>query len=85
MVGAMDALQLTGCRLLSRLIVILHMTARADVAGAQAVSLVAPARPEDQLAGAHWVSINLSYRTTLDFVIEEDALLLNLGDHNGVH
>ena len=38
-----------------------------------------------RLAGAHWVSINLSYRTTLDFVIEEDALLLNLGDHNGVH
>lgn len=39
-----------------------------------------------RLAGVHSVSINLSCRITLEFVIEKDALLLlNLGDHDSVY
>ncbi len=39
-----------------------------------------------RLAGVHSVSINLSYRITLDLLIEGNAIvLLNLGDHDAVY
>ena len=39
-----------------------------------------------RLAGVHSVSINLSYRITLDLLIErEEIVLLNLGDHDAVY
>jgi len=39
-----------------------------------------------RLAGVHSVSINLSYRITLDLLIEgNEILLLNLGDHDAVY
>lgn len=39
-----------------------------------------------RLAGLHAVSINLSYRLTLEFVIsEQDIILINVGDHDAVY
>lgn len=39
-----------------------------------------------RLAGVHSVSINLSYRITLDMLIEgKEIVLLNLGDHDAVY
>lgn len=39
-----------------------------------------------RLAGVHSVSINLSYRITLDLLIEgKEVVLLNLGDHDAVY
>ncbi len=39
-----------------------------------------------RLAGVHSVSINLSYRITLDLLIEgKEIVLLNLGDHDAVY
>ncbi|MFM8442578.1 MAG: type II toxin-antitoxin system YafQ family toxin [Methylococcus sp.] len=39
-----------------------------------------------QLAGLHSVSINLSYRITLEFLIETDRIVLvNVGDHDSVY
>jgi len=39
-----------------------------------------------RLAGVHSVSINLSYRITMDLLIEGNAIvLLNLGDHDAVY
>jgi toxin HigB-1 len=37
-------------------------------------------------AGLHSVSINLSYRITLEFLIEDDRIVLvNVGDHESVY
>ena len=37
-------------------------------------------------AGLHSVSINLSYRITLEFLIEDDRIVLvNVGDHDAVY
>jgi mRNA-degrading endonuclease YafQ of YafQ-DinJ toxin-antitoxin module len=37
-------------------------------------------------AGLHSVSINLSYRITLEFLIENDLIVLvNVGDHDSVY
>ena len=39
-----------------------------------------------RLTGVHSVSINLSYRITLDLLIEgKEIVLLNLGDHDAVY
>ena len=39
-----------------------------------------------RLAGVHSVSINISYRITLDLLIEgKELVLLNLGDHDAVY
>ena len=39
-----------------------------------------------RLAGVHSVSINLSHRITLEFLIEgQSLLLLNVGDHDTVY
>ncbi|MEO5661430.1 MAG: hypothetical protein ABIQ90_16790 [Polaromonas sp.] len=39
-----------------------------------------------RLAGVHSVSIKLSYRITLDLLIEgKEIILLNLGDHDAVY
>jgi mRNA-degrading endonuclease YafQ of YafQ-DinJ toxin-antitoxin module len=39
-----------------------------------------------RLAGVHSVSINLSYRITLDLLINgQEIVLLHLGDHNTVY
>ena len=39
-----------------------------------------------RLAGVHSVSINLSYRITLDLLIEgKEIVFLNLGDHDAVY
>ena len=39
-----------------------------------------------RLAGVHSVSINLSYRITMDLLIEGNAIvLLNLGEHDAVY
>ena len=38
------------------------------------------------LAGLHSVSINLSYRLTLELLISErDIILINIGDHDAVY
>ena len=38
-----------------------------------------------RLAGLHSVSINLSYRITLELLISErDIILINIGDHDAV-
>lgn len=37
-------------------------------------------------AGLHSVSINLSYRITLEFLIEDDRIVLvNVGDHDAIY
>ena len=39
-----------------------------------------------RLAGLHSVSINLSYRLTLELLISErDIILINIGDHDAVY
>ena len=39
-----------------------------------------------RLAGLHSVSINLSYRITLELLISErDIILINIGDHDAVY
>jgi len=39
-----------------------------------------------RLAGLHSVSINLSYRITLDLLIEDERItLVNVGDHDAVY
>ena len=39
-----------------------------------------------RLAGLHPVSINLSYRLTLELLISErDIILINIGDHDAVY
>ncbi len=39
-----------------------------------------------RLAGLHSVSINLSYRLTLELLIyERDIILINIGDHDAVY
>ncbi len=39
-----------------------------------------------KLAGLHSVSINLSYRITLEFMIRDEAIVLvNVGDHEAVY
>lgn len=39
-----------------------------------------------RLAGVHSVSINLSYRITLDMLIEgKEIVLFNMGDHDAVY
>jgi mRNA-degrading endonuclease YafQ of YafQ-DinJ toxin-antitoxin module len=39
-----------------------------------------------RLQGMHSVSINLSYRITIEMVIsEEEILLVDIGDHDGVY
>lgn len=39
-----------------------------------------------RLAGLHSVSINLSYRITLELLISEhDIILINIGDHDTVY
>ncbi len=39
-----------------------------------------------RLAGMHSVSINLAYRITLElWIIEEQIILVNVGDHNAVY
>ncbi len=38
------------------------------------------------LQGVHVVSINLSYRITLELLVtDEEIVLINVGDHNGVY
>jgi len=39
-----------------------------------------------KLDGLHAISINLSYRITLEFLIEDDRIVLvNVGDHDAVY
>ena len=39
-----------------------------------------------RLAGLHSVSINLSYRITLEFLIQEQEIIpVNVGDHDAVY
>ena len=39
-----------------------------------------------RLQGVHAVSINLSYRITLEMLVtEEEIVLINVGDHNAVY
>ena len=39
-----------------------------------------------RLQGVHYVSINLSYRITLELQIQEQQIIpLNVGDHNAVY
>ncbi|MFN5744523.1 MAG: type II toxin-antitoxin system YafQ family toxin [Methylococcaceae bacterium] len=39
-----------------------------------------------RLDGLHAISINLSYRITLEFLIEDDRIVLvNVGDHDAVY
>ena len=39
-----------------------------------------------RLQGVHAVSINLSYRITLELLVtEEEIVLINVGDHDGVY
>ena len=39
-----------------------------------------------RLQGLHSISINLSYRITLELVIQdEDVILINIGDHDQVY
>lgn len=39
-----------------------------------------------KLAGLHGVSINLSYRITLEFLLaDNDIVLINVGDHDEVY
>jgi len=39
-----------------------------------------------RLAGLHSVSINLSYRITLELLIADDQIIpVNVGDHDAVH
>lgn len=41
---------------------------------------------EGKLAGLHSVSINLSYRITLEFLMDGESLVLvNVGDHDTVY
>jgi mRNA-degrading endonuclease YafQ of YafQ-DinJ toxin-antitoxin module len=41
---------------------------------------------EGKLAGLHSVSINLSYRITLEFLMDGESLVLvNVGDHDAVY
>lgn len=39
-----------------------------------------------KLDGLHAISINLSYRITLEFLIEDDRIVMvNVGDHDSVY
>ena len=39
-----------------------------------------------KLEGLHAISINLSYRITLEFLIEDDRIVLvNVGDHDAIY
>jgi mRNA-degrading endonuclease YafQ of YafQ-DinJ toxin-antitoxin module len=39
-----------------------------------------------RLQGLHSISINLSYRITLEFLIQErDVILINIGDHDQLY
>ncbi len=41
---------------------------------------------QGRLQGVHSVSINLSYRITINLLIsEQEIILLNIGDHRGVY
>ncbi len=41
---------------------------------------------EGRLAGLHFVSINISYRITMEFLIEGDEIILvNVGTHDDVY
>ena len=43
-------------------------------------------RLKGRLAGLHSVSINLSYRITLEFLIEDERITpVNVGDHDAVY
>jgi mRNA-degrading endonuclease YafQ of YafQ-DinJ toxin-antitoxin module len=43
-------------------------------------------RLQDKLEGLHSVSINLSYRITLELLIQEGQIIpVNIGDHNAVY
>ena len=41
---------------------------------------------QGRLTGIYWISINLSYRITIDLLISErEIILLNVGDHDAVY
>ena len=41
---------------------------------------------QGRLQGMHSVSINLSYRITIDLLIsDQETILLNVGDHNSIY